>query len=73
MNKNYLKKIFEENKNSFIDKGLDIYDANDLENEIIFQISNFIKNNLDIEIDVKALFNEEISLSSDKEIQEIEI
>lgn len=73
MNKNYLKKIFEKNKNSFIDKGLDIYDANDLENEIIFQISNFIKNNLDIEIDVKALFNEEISLSSDKEIQEIEI
>lgn len=73
MNKSYLKKIFEENRNTFIDKGLDIYDVNDLENEIVFQFSNFLENNLDIEIDVKALFNEEISLSSDKEIQEIEI
>ena len=73
MNKNYLKKIYEENKASFIDKGLDIYDANDLENELIFQISNFIKNNLDIEIDAKELFNDENSLSLDEETHEIEI
>lgn len=73
MNKSYLKKIFEENKNTFIDKGLDIYDVNDLENEIVFQFSNFLENNLDIEIDVKTLFNDEVSLSSSKEELEKEI
>ncbi len=73
MNKSYLKKIFEENRNTFIDKGLDIYDVNDLENEIVFQFSNFLENNLDIEIDVKTLFNDEVSLSSSKEELEKEI
>ena len=73
MNKSYLKKIFEENRNTFIDKGLDIYDVNDLENEIVFQFSNFLENNLDIEIDVQSLFNDEVSLSSSKEELEKEI
>ena len=73
MNKSYLKKIFEENRNTFIDKGLEIDDVNDLENEIVFQFSNFLENNLNIEIDVKTLFNDEVSLSSSKEELEKEI
>ena len=60
MDEIYLKKIFEESKESFVESGQDIESINDLKEFILNIIQNTFENDFNIYIDTSQLFKKEV-------------
>ena len=72
MNKDYIKELFEENKEAFIDSELDIENPQDLEDVMISYITSNMQYDFDIDIDSNKLFSNAIlkdEISYDEEIE----
>lgn len=72
MNKDYIKELFEENKEAFIDSELDIENPQDLEDVMISYITSNMQYDFDIDIDSNKLFSNAIvkdEISHDEEIE----
>ena len=63
MNKEYIEKIYEENKDIFLDNGLDIISANDLEDFLKEIINSNFMFDFDYDIITDKLFDNEIKIS----------
>lgn len=63
MNKEYIEKIYEENKDKFLDNGLDIISANDLEDFLKEIINSNFMFDFDYDIITDKLFDNEIKIS----------
>lgn len=57
MNKEYLNSILDDNKDKFINAGIDIVEISDLEDFIEELVVEPMKNEFDITIDFNKLFN----------------
>ena len=62
MNKEYIEKIYEENKDKFLDNGLDIISANDLEDFLKEIINSNFMFDFDYDIITDKLFDNEIKI-----------
>ena len=69
MNKEYLKKIFEENKKEFLESEMDIDSPEDLEDVMISYITSNMQYDFDIDIDSNKLFSNEIEKEVEEEIE----
>lgn len=72
MNKDYIKELFEENKEAFIDSELDIENPQDLEDVMISYITSNMQYDFDIDIDSNRLFSNakvKDEISHDEEIE----
>ncbi|MBP3920132.1 MAG: hypothetical protein J6D28_01040 [Bacilli bacterium] len=72
MNKDYIKELFEENKEAFIDSELDIENPQDLEDVMISYITSNMQYDFDVDIDSDKLFSntvEKDEISYDEEIE----
>ena len=69
MNKEYIKKIFEDNKEKLKDSEFEINSPQDLENQIIAYITSNMQYDFDIDIDEDKLF----SSSYSKDLEEVEL
>ena len=56
MNKEYLKKLVEENKETFVEKGIDIENEEDLEQLLIDYMVNNLQFDFGIDLDTDKLF-----------------
>ena len=56
MDRQYLDEIVKENREIFIEKGLDVKNGKELEEEIMFIIQNGFKLEYDIDLDTNRLF-----------------
>lgn len=63
MNKEYIEEIYEENKDKFLDSGLDIVSANDLEDILKDTIISNFMFDFDYEINANKLFDNALKLS----------
>ena len=63
MNKEYIEKIYEENKDKFLDNGLDIISANDLEDFLKEIINSNFMFDFDYDTITDKLFDNEIKIS----------
>lgn len=68
MNKEYLKKFYEENKDTLMDDEIEINDFEDFENYIIDTITSNIQYDFDLDIDIEKLFKKDNTPSIDIEI-----
>lgn len=57
MNKEYIKELFEENKETFLEAGMDILTHEDLENMMISYITSNMQFDFDIDVSEDKLFN----------------
>lgn len=57
MNKDYIKELFEENKEAFIDSEFDIKDPQDLEDVMISYITSNMQYDFDVDIESDKLFS----------------
>lgn len=57
MNKEYIKELFEENKETFLEAGMDILTPEDLENTMISYITSNMQFDFDIDVSEDKLFN----------------
>lgn len=57
MNREYLNEVVKENREIFIEKGLDVKNGRELEEEIMFIIQNGFKLEYNIDLNVNKLFN----------------
>lgn len=57
MNKVYIKELFEENKETFLEAGMDILTPEDLENMMISYITSNMQFDFDIDVSEDKLFN----------------
>lgn len=57
MNKEYIKELFEENKETFLEAGMDILTTEDLENMMISYITSNMQFDFDIDVSEDKLFN----------------
>lgn len=57
MNKEYIKELFEENKEIFLEAGMDILTPEDLENMMISYITSNMQFDFDIDVSEDKLFN----------------
>ena len=57
MNKEYIKKLFEENKETFLESGMDISNPNDLEEMMISYITSNMQYDFDIDVLEDRLFD----------------
>lgn len=57
MNKEYIKELFEENKETFLEAGMDILTPEDLENIMISYITSNMQFDFDIDVSEDKLFN----------------
>ena len=57
MNKEYIKELFEENKETFLEAGMDILTPEDLENMMISYITSNMQYDFDIDVSEDKLFN----------------
>lgn len=57
MNKEYIKELFEENKETFLEAGMDILTPEDLENMMISYITSNMQFDFDIDVLEDKLFN----------------
>ena len=57
MNKEYIKELFEENKESFLESGMDISNPNDLEEMMISYITSNMQYDFDIDVLEDRLFD----------------
>lgn len=57
MNKEYIKELFEENKETFLEAGMDILTPEDLENMMISYINSNMQFDFDIDVSEDKLFN----------------
>lgn len=70
MNKEYIKELFEENKETFLEAGMDILTPEDLENMMISYITSNMQFDFDIDVSEDKLFNKttiEQDLEEEKE------
>lgn len=65
MNIQYLDEVVKENREIFIEKGLDIENGKELEEEIMFIIQNGFKLEYNIDLNVNRLFNNYKKLKKD--------
>lgn len=70
MNKEYIKEIFEENKETFLDSEMEISTPEDLENLMISYITSNMQYDFNIDVSENKLFNQK-SMEQDLE-EEIE-
>ena len=59
MNKEYLEKLVKENKEIFIEKGVDIENEEDLEQLLVDYMVNNLQFDFGIDLDIDKLFIEE--------------
>ncbi|MBR1377342.1 MAG: hypothetical protein IJ565_06005 [Bacilli bacterium] len=57
MNKEYIKELFEENKETFLEAGMDIQSPEDLEDMMISYITSNMQYDFDIDVSEDRLFN----------------
>ena len=57
MNKEYIKELFEENKETFLELGMDISNPNDLEEMMISYITSNMQYDFDIDVLEDRLFD----------------
>lgn len=57
MNKEYIKELFEENKETFLESGMDISNPNDLEEMMISYITSNMQYDFDIDVLENRLFD----------------
>ena len=57
MNKEYIKELFEENKETFLESGMDISNPNDLEEMMISYITSNMQYDFDIDVLEDRLFD----------------
>lgn len=57
MNKEYIKELFEENKKTFLESGMDISNPNDLEEIMISYITSNMQYDFDIDVLEDRLFD----------------
>lgn len=57
MNKEYIKELFEENKETFLEAEMDILTSEDLENMMISYITSNMQFDFDIDVSEDKLFN----------------
>lgn len=57
MNKEYIKELFEENKKTFLESGMDISNPNDLEEMMISYITSNMQYDFDIDVLEDRLFD----------------
>ena len=57
MNKEYIKELFEENKETFLEAGMDILTPEDLENMMISYITSNMQFDFDIDVSEDRLFD----------------
>ena len=57
MNKEYIKELFEENKETFLEAEMDILTPEDLENMMISYITSNMQYDFDIDVSEDKLFN----------------
>lgn len=57
MNKEYIKELFEENKETFLEAGMDIKSPEDLEDMMISYITSNMQYDFDIDVSEDRLFN----------------
>ena len=57
MNKENIKELFEENKETFLEAGMDILTPEDLENMMISYITSNMQFDFDIDVSEDKLFN----------------
>lgn len=57
MNKEYIKELFEENKETFLKSGMDISNPNDLEEMMISYITSNMQYDFDIDVLEDRLFD----------------
>ncbi len=57
MNKEYIKELFEENKETFLEAEMDILTPEDLENMMISYITSNMQFDFDIDVSEDKLFN----------------
>ena len=57
MNTEYIKELFEENKETFLEAGMDILTPEDLENMMISYITSNMQFDFDIDVSEDKLFN----------------
>lgn len=57
MNKEYIKELFEENKETFLESGMDISNHNDLEEMMISYITSNMQYDFDIDVLEDRLFD----------------
>jgi len=65
MNREYLNEVVKENREIFIEKGLDVKNGRELEEEIMFIIQNGFKLEYNIDLNVNRLFNNYTKLKKD--------
>ena len=65
MNREYLNEVVKENREIFIEKGLDLKNGRELEEEIMFIIQNGFKLEYNIDLNVNRLFNNYTKLKKD--------
>ncbi len=65
MNREYLNEVVKENREIFIEKGLDVKNGRELEEEIMFIIQNGFKLEYNIDLNVNKLFNNYTKLKKD--------
>ena len=65
MNREYLNEVVKENRDIFIEKGLDVKNGRELEEEIMFIIQNGFKLEYNIDLNVNRLFNNYKKLKKD--------
>ena len=65
MNREYLNEVVKENRDIFIEKGLDVKNGRELEEEIMFIIQNGFKLEYNIDLNVNRLFNNYTKLKKD--------
>ena len=72
MNKKYIKELFEDNKEIFIDAGLDILSPDDLEELMISYIASNMQYDFNIDINETKLFCNEQNVNEISIEEEIE-
>ena len=65
MNREYLNEVVKEYREIFIEKGLDVKNGRELEEEIMFIIQNGFKLEYNIDLNVNRLFNNYTKLKKD--------
>ena len=70
MNKEYIKELFEENKETFLKSGMDISNPNDLEEMMISYITSNMQYDFDIDVLEDRLFDRNaVELNLEEEIE----
>lgn len=59
MNEEYIKELFEENKDKFVESGMDIYSPKDLKDMMISYITSNMQYDFDIDVLESKLFNQD--------------